>query len=385
MDSLKKSFLIIILIIGIIAISISFSTLSTRLSVSGTASVSDTTWNIHFQNWALDTESTITEGGVTHQNTADYPSISTLSNSMSLKPNVTKVENLNVTLYQPGDYVKYTFEIINEGSIDASLDNFTKTLTCSSGSDCSHISYIVECTDSASEGGNNVLVGNSTLSKNGGLAYCYLEIKYIDQTNTQIPGENQVYTKPAVSATLNAEWTYVQKITENSANSGEQGQGGSSSSNEGENSEINNDNISRVDYKYHYGNFDYDENYDAVPLFQDNFDNEISIWIQEDKLTSVRDLCVKFSGGEVCFNKDSYDYVSVNSILNPEGQKSLSLIQKFNAAGATNCTTSESDIMCSDGNIKCDASYDVVGCFNLTDYSSCSMDHSGSPIGCYYN
>ena len=101
----KKTILIGVLALGIVAMSVAFAALSTTLRISGTASVPSVSWNIHFQNWALDTASTVTEGGITHQNTAEYPTIAQLSQTLS--PNITKVENLNVTLYQPGDYAIY--------------------------------------------------------------------------------------------------------------------------------------------------------------------------------------------------------------------------------------------------------------------------------------
>ena len=209
----KKGMLIAILGVGIVAMTVAFAALSTTLRISGTASVPSTTWNIHFQNWALDTASTVTEGGITHQNTAEYPTVAQLSQTLS--PNITKVDDLDVTLYQPGDYAKYTFQIINEGSIDASLDTFTHNLTCASGNDCSHLSYTVECVDSNS---NNMLIGHPTLAKNGGLAYCTLQVKYLDQTNTNSgnAGSVQTYTQASAHASLDATWVYVQKLADNS-------------------------------------------------------------------------------------------------------------------------------------------------------------------------
>ena len=215
----KKNVVIAILLIGVISMTIAFAAFSTNLSISGTADVSNTTWNIHFQNWALDTANTVTEGGITHQNTADYPTVNQLTQLVSVA-NSTKVENLNVTLNQPGDYVKYTFQIINEGSIDASLNNFTHTMTCESGKTCDHLTYTVECKDSQE---NNVLTQYSTLYKNGGLAYCTLQVKYNEQTNTG----NTVYTQEAVSASLSANWQYIQKVDSNSGNSGQGGNSGS--------------------------------------------------------------------------------------------------------------------------------------------------------------
>ena len=116
----KKNILLVVLAVGVIAMTVAFAALSTNLRISGTASVPSTSWNIHFQNWALDTNPTVTEGGITHQNTAEYPSVDELQ--MSLKPNVTLVEGLNITLYQPGDYAKYTFDIVNDGTIDGNKE-----------------------------------------------------------------------------------------------------------------------------------------------------------------------------------------------------------------------------------------------------------------------
>ena len=209
MNTKTKNILLIVLGVAVVGMTVAFAALSSQLKIEGTASVPNVSWNIHFQNWDDNTEDTVTYGGITHQNTAVFPAASTLTKTLS--PNITKVDGLNVTLYQPGDYASYTFEIINEGTIDASLDNFTHNLTCASGNDCSHLSYTVECVDSQN---NNVLTGNPTLAKNGGLAYCTLTVTYTDQTNQNsgTAGSNQVYTQAAASAELDATWTYVQKV-----------------------------------------------------------------------------------------------------------------------------------------------------------------------------
>ena len=216
MNTKTKNILLIVLGVAVVGMTVAFAALSSQLKIQGTASVPNVNWNIHFQNWDDNTEDTVTYGGNTHQNTAVFPAASTLTKTLS--PNITKVDGLNVTLYQPGDYASYTFEIINEGTIDASLDNFTHNLTCASGNDCSHLSYTVECVDSQN---NNVLTGNPTLAKNGGLAYCTLTVTYTDQTNQNsgTAGSNQVYTQSAASATLDATWVYVQKV-DSQANSG---------------------------------------------------------------------------------------------------------------------------------------------------------------------
>ena len=229
MDNVKKSFLIIALVIGIIAITVAFATLSTRLSISGTASVPDVSWNIHFQNWTPDTQNKVTVGTNEQDNTAEYPSVSQLE--QSLTPNVTLVEGLNVTLKQPGDYAKYKFQIINEGTIDAELNSFSAPMTCTSGSGCDDvINYEVKCYYNEDFTGSE-LTTHSVLEKTNGTAYCYLKVEYKDTTNQNSgsAGSMQTYEQSAIASSLSASWQWIQK-TEN-------GQSGSNSGNEQGNNE----------------------------------------------------------------------------------------------------------------------------------------------------
>ena len=224
----KKNVLLAVLIVGIVAMTVAFAALSTNLRISGTASVPSTNWNIHFANWALDTASTVTVGSNTQQNTAVYPTVAQLQ--QSLAPNVTLVEGLNITLYQPNDYAKYTFNIVNDGTIDASLDNFTHTMTCESGKNCDFLEYTVECKDSQL---NTVTNGYSL--PHGQSVSCFLQLKFKDVDNTAMNNNtanniqasvvNGVYTQEATSASLSASWSWIQKKDS-------QAQGGGSGNNE---------------------------------------------------------------------------------------------------------------------------------------------------------
>ena len=377
MDS-KKTVLLIVLGFGITAMTIAFAALSTNLRISGTASVPSTTWNIHFQNWAVDTASTVTVGSNIQQNTAVYPSISTLENSMSLKPNVTKVENIDVTLYQPGDYAKYTFQIINEGSIDASLDNFEKALTCASGEDCSHISYTVECTDLPNSGGNNVLIGHPTLAKNGGLAYCTLEVKYLDQTNqnSNSAGSVQTYNQSAAHATLNATWVYVQEIdsNSNSGNSGGNEQGNNSGNEPSGGSET--PVVQTWDLFYYY---DESKGKRSTATTQDS---SWPVWGRENTTSGVRELCVDTTAGEKCMKYytqeqlaeiitcDVYNVCTASGEL---GEKLQSLID----LGA-NCTIGQSGYSCFKGNSYWNLSSSMLYCGNDDYWIYCVIGANGN-------
>ena len=200
MSNKNKNILLGLLIVGIISMTVAFAALSTNLRISGSANVAATRWNIHFQEWNKVSIPTVNG----HQNTAVSPEVASLS--MSDNTNVTKVDNVNVTLNQPGDIAKYTFEIINEGTIDAKLDNFTVTDTTSNDL----VDYNVKCYESSSREGTEVTT-NSVLGANGGVVYCYLQVQYKDKTNSHTAGTNQVYSNPtAITTNLSASWRWVQ-------------------------------------------------------------------------------------------------------------------------------------------------------------------------------
>ena len=322
---------------------IAFAALSTTLRIGGTASVPGTTWNIHFQNWAVDTASTVTVGSNIQQNTAVYPSVNELQ--MSLKPNVTKVENLNVTLYQPGDYAKYTFQIINEGTIDADLQNFSHNLTCASSDDCSHLSYTVECKDSNTINGNNVLIDHSLLAKNGGVAYCSLEVKYLDQTNTNsnTAGTAQTYSKSAAHATLDATWVYVQKVDSPSGN---------------EPVTPSNPYETTFDETYTYADLNVWRN--TSDISATSLDSSWSVYLRRNTSTSLVETCRVYPSGAVCLTNNlngySSDFEDVTtsdthynlSDINTSGLKGYTLAkaEEMLSKGASYCTVDSYDLHC---------------------------------------
>ena len=129
MDIKKKNILLGVLIIGILSMTIAFATLSTRLNIGGTAEVTAQNWKIVINNWTRDTSVTSAVAGQT--NTAEEVTPGLPAN------NTVSVSGLVVRFKQPGDRVKYTFNIANEGTIDAELQSWTlnNNLTCTSNNE----------------------------------------------------------------------------------------------------------------------------------------------------------------------------------------------------------------------------------------------------------
>ena len=93
------------LLVLLVTLSIAYAALSTTLNISGNAEVSAANWDIYFDNISLDSGSvsdvvpTIVDG---------------------------KKVTFSATLNKPGDYYKFTVDIVNNGSIDAMIDSIEK-------------------------------------------------------------------------------------------------------------------------------------------------------------------------------------------------------------------------------------------------------------------
>ena len=109
----KKSYIIVgvlALLMSVAAISIAYAALSSTMTISGEATVIGAQkWKIKYANLA-----TVVKTGYAEEVTA--PTINT---------NDTKVGDYSVTLKAPGDSVKYTFDVVNEGTFDAKISSFT--------------------------------------------------------------------------------------------------------------------------------------------------------------------------------------------------------------------------------------------------------------------
>ena len=101
-----RNVLIGVLIAGLIGLTVAYASLSQRLDIKSTATVKASTWAIKFAN--LSAANTVGTARVTTQ--------PTLTDTL--------VSGLDVELTKPGDTVSYTFDIVNEGTIDAKISTY---------------------------------------------------------------------------------------------------------------------------------------------------------------------------------------------------------------------------------------------------------------------
>ena len=332
MDTKKKNILLGVLIVGVVAMTVAFAALATNLRINGSANVAATSWNIRFENWQ---KVDLTTGTTGHTNTASSPAANQLSTSDST--NVTKVEGVNVTLNQPGDVAKYTFEIRNRGSIDAKLSNVSVTDTSSN----SLVGYEVKCYESNTYTGTEVTT-NSVLTANGGVAYCYLQVEYKDQTNSQTPGTTQTYTQSAVSTSVSATWTWIQADGSAAAPTPT------------------------------WNNY-------IVPGSVTNatLPTGANYWLQEDTTLGVRQVCGVLNGTTVCLSSREEEPTTcesgnTNCSVKP-GSYAAEKYAEMSAINGVNCSVSVG-ITCDDGTYKC-----VIG--NLGQVVCGTVSYSGAEAG----
>lgn len=106
--SQKKELIILGVIVLFLLFGIGYAYLSCNLTINGTSSINNATWDIHFENIS------VTSGSVS----ANTPVIDTNKTTVTY----------DVTLTNPGDFYEFTVDVVNEGSIDGMIDSISSKL-----------------------------------------------------------------------------------------------------------------------------------------------------------------------------------------------------------------------------------------------------------------
>ena len=98
--------ILVIVLISIFSLTIVYAALSITLNIQGMAEAVASTWNIHLDNIK------VTNGSVS----SEVPKITTPTTA-----------TFSATLNMPGDFYEFTIDVVNDGSIDAMIENVIKT------------------------------------------------------------------------------------------------------------------------------------------------------------------------------------------------------------------------------------------------------------------
>ena len=121
MKNIKKYKLFVILLI--FGISVGYAALNTTLKITGKSNISKNTWNVYFDNI------TITDGSV------KAVKVPTINNKTTL--------DFEVKLNIPGDYYEFTVDVVNDGTIDAMIENIEKIPTLTTEQQ-KYLNYTIE-------------------------------------------------------------------------------------------------------------------------------------------------------------------------------------------------------------------------------------------------
>ena len=119
---MKKNYLFLFLIL-LVGISIGYAVINTTLNINGKSSISKNTWDIHFDNVK------IVDGSV------DADKVPTIDND-------TKID-FEVKLNLPGDFYEFTVDVVNNGTIDAMIQDVVKEPELNENQK-KYLNYIIE-------------------------------------------------------------------------------------------------------------------------------------------------------------------------------------------------------------------------------------------------
>ena len=156
-----------------------------QLNINGTANVRDSVWDIHIvESGQLEPSNTLSSSA----KVLTKPTVSGLS-----------ISDFNLSLTTPGDYIEYTFHVINDGDYDATLTDLDKDgVVCTANGSTSDPEAIKVCNKLEYtlkyDNGSDVAEGDTLLSKQ--TQTMVLKIKYqefnepslLPNTNVSISG-----------------------------------------------------------------------------------------------------------------------------------------------------------------------------------------------------
>ena len=109
----NRFILITIFILLLISISLGYSKLMATLSIDGDVTIKEVTWNMFLDNIQ------IKENSFTNNN----------SNIAKIDENNNKKIICDITLNEPGDFYEFSFDIVNNGTLNGKISNIIETGT----------------------------------------------------------------------------------------------------------------------------------------------------------------------------------------------------------------------------------------------------------------
>ena len=204
----RRDIMILLILIFIVSITIGYALLSSNLGLTGTSTINNPTWDVHWNNVQ------IKSGSVTGEKVTTAANIT----------NPTTVE-FAVKLDSPGEYYEFEVDAVNEGSIDAMIGTISNKVYAANGTTEKQLGSYLEYTVTYSDG--QALAQNQLLAADSTETYKVL-LKFKDNINpSELPSSLDQYifrfTIDYVQATneaIEVEHPYLYNVLKSAAEEG---------------------------------------------------------------------------------------------------------------------------------------------------------------------
>ncbi len=109
----KRELYSVLLVLILVGITIGYAALTSNLNINGTTRVSSSSWDIHFANVVVNSNSV---------------AIGTGNQAATITQNDPTEVTYNVSLSTPGDFYEFTVDAVNAGTVDGMIDGVTSKL-----------------------------------------------------------------------------------------------------------------------------------------------------------------------------------------------------------------------------------------------------------------
>ena len=194
-----------LLLFLILFISVGYAILQSNLSITGTTSIQDSKWDIHWNNVV------ITEGSVSTSN-ADKATIDSSKTTV----------NYNIVLDKPGDFYEFTVDAVNAGTIDGMIDVISSKLNNVEITTLpAYLNYSITYSDGTPLQGNQLLAANSSETYKVRIEYKRdIQANQLPETTQTLNLSFSVTYKQADGNAIEINHLYLYNILKNAADEG---------------------------------------------------------------------------------------------------------------------------------------------------------------------
>ena len=226
MNNKVKNILLLVLAIGLIAMTGAYALLSQNLSIRSTGTLKGASWDIHIEDLTGPSYKVGSSASTSELSGATATDAVNVIKTPTAK--TTSLSGFVVQFTKPNASVSYTFDLVNAGTLDAKLDSYSiagrtgdNAFTCEgtaadstqAAADaalvCSHLTYTLKYSDGDSAAGTDVAVSN-TLDKATGSGTLTPTRRNVTLTLTLADMETLPSADVNVSG-LDVDFNYVQK------------------------------------------------------------------------------------------------------------------------------------------------------------------------------